>query len=109
MYSRFHYVLIALIAVIIYLVYLIVYYKFNEYQADNFETSLKLLNQEIEERNAYKEAIQKYIHTAAYKTQVAKATQNKKLPGEELINIIGQEDADSNHDRDVDTVLAEIA
>lgn len=111
MYSRFHYILIALIAVIIYLFYLIAYHKFHEYQADSSEQALRTANHEIEDRNKHKEAIEKYIHTPAYRTQIAKASQNKRLPGEELINVITQEDVESNvlqdmHDTFTDTPTA---
>ncbi len=108
MYSRFHYILIFLICVILYLVYLISYYKFTEFQVDNYEKSVIAKNNEIEYRNQQKELIEEYIHTNAYKTQVAKATQNKRLPGEEVINVIRQEDVDGNKDMDLSTILANI-
>jgi len=108
MYSRFHYILIFLIGVILYLVYLIAYYKFTEFQVDNYEASIIAKNQEIEYRNSQKELLEEYIHTNAYQTQVAKATQNKQLPGEEVVNVIRQEDIDGNKDLDLSTVLASI-
>ena len=108
MYSRFHYILIGLISVIVYLFYLIAYYKFSEYQIDSFEEALVANNATIESRNAFKENIEQYIRTAAYQTQVAKTSQNKKMPGEELINIISQEDVDGNQAKSVSTVLSEI-
>lgn len=106
MYSRFHYILIGLIGIIVYLFYLIAYYKFNQFQTDHFIETIINNNAEITERNIQKEAIEQYIHTPAYQTQVAKATQNKKLPGEEIINVVRQEDLDGNKELDINTALA---
>lgn len=108
MYSRFHYILIGLIAVIIYLFYLIAYYKVNQFQTDHFIETIVTNNAEITARNIEKEILEQYIHTPAYQTQVAKATQNKKLPGEEIINVVRQEDIDGNKEIDVKTVLSNI-
>ena len=58
-------------------------------------------------RNTDKEFLARYIHTPAYQTQVNKATQNKKLPGEEAINIIRPDEVEGNMYRDSATVIAE--
>ncbi len=49
---------------------------------------MQLANIRTESRNREKEFLASYIRTPAYQSQVVKATQNKKLPGEEVINII---------------------
>jgi len=105
MYSRFHYILIWLVAVVIYLIYLIGYYKVQEYKTDAFMNSLKRANQQVIQRNEDKEFLSNYIRTLAYQTQVAKATQNKKLPGEEVINIVTEEEVNGNTDIDTRTAI----
>ena len=49
---------------------------------------MQTANTRTSTRNRDKEFLVVYIHTPAYQSQVAKATQNRKLPGEEVINII---------------------
>ncbi len=50
--------------------------------------SMQVANSRTLSRNREKEFLAVYIHTPAYQSQVAKATQNRKLPGEDVINII---------------------
>lgn len=108
MYNRFHIILAIFIFCIMYLLYKIVAFKVEEFRTDNFTDAIIAKNTEIEIRNNKKEATEKYIYTNAYKTQVAKATQNKNLPGEEIINIISQEDMDGNVDLNVNEVFSEV-
>jgi hypothetical protein len=107
MYTRFHYILIGLIAVVVYLIYLIGYYKIQEYETDAFITTLKTQSENVKERNKEKEFLAELIHTPAYATLVAKSTQNKKLPGEEVINIVTEEEVSGNQDIDTRTVLTD--
>lgn len=107
MYSRFHYILILLIIISIYLIYLIGFYTIQQFQTTSFMEWIQNANTRTIERNKQKEFLAQYIHTPAYQTQVAKATHNKKLPGEEVINIIRPDEAESNRDRDSSTVIAE--
>jgi hypothetical protein len=107
LYSRFHYILIALIIIVVYLIYLIGYYKVQEYETDTFMGSLTRANETAKERNREKEFLASYIRTPAYETQVAKATQNRKLPGETVINIVTEEEIASNADIDAQTVIVE--
>jgi hypothetical protein len=88
MYSRFHYILILLIIVSIYLIYLIGYYTLQQFQTSSFMEGMQTANTRTIARNSDKEFLAAYIHTPAYQSQVAKATQNRKLPGEAVINII---------------------
>lgn len=108
MYSRFHYILIWLIAVIVYLIYLIGYYKIQEYETDSFTTSLKGANQNLENGLKEKEFKSAWIRTPAYATLVAKSTQNKKLPWEEVVNLVTEEEVAGNIDIDTRTVIAEV-
>lgn len=107
MYSRFHYILILLIIVSVYLIYLIGYYTLQQFQTSSFMEAMQTANTRTVLRNTDKEFLARYIHTPAYQTQVNKATQNKKLPGEEAINIIRPDEVEGNMYRDSATVIAE--
>lgn len=106
MYSRFHYILILLITMSIYLIYLIGYYTVQQFQTTNFMNGIQTANNKTTERNKQKEFLAQYIRTPAYQSQVAKANHNKKLPGEESINIIRPDEVDRNQDQDSATVIA---
>lgn len=67
---------------------------------------MQTANSRTTERNKEKEFLAQYIRTPAYQSQVAKATHNKKLPGEEAINIIRPNEAESNRDVDSAVVIA---
>jgi hypothetical protein len=105
MYSRFHYILIGLVAIVVYLIYLIGYYKVQEYKTDAFKNSLQKANEQVALRNEEKEFLSNYIRTLAYQTQVAKGMQNKKLPGEEVINLVTKEEVNGNADIDTRTAI----
>lgn len=94
--------------IVVYLIYLIGYYKVQEYSTDAFMDSLRTLGRAAEERIKTKEFTANYIRTRAYETQVAKATQNKKLPWEEVINIVTEEEVQSNVDIDTRSAIATI-
>lgn len=49
-----------------------------------------------------------YIRTSAYQSFVAKATQNKKLPGEEVTNIVDEENLKANENIDVNEIITSI-
>ncbi len=107
MYSRFHYILILLIIISVYLIYLIGYYTVQQFQTSSFMDSMQIANINTTVRNQQKEFLAQYIHTPAYQTQVAKATQNKKLPAEEAINIIRPNEVEGNRDIDSEIVIAQ--
>ena len=107
MYSRFHYILILLIIVSVYLIYLIGYYTLQQFQTSSFMEGMQTANSRTLARNRDKEFLAVYIHTPAYQSQVAKATQNRKLPGEEVINIIRGDVVEWNRDIDSATVIRE--
>jgi hypothetical protein len=88
-------------------VYLIVYYEYEQYQTNTYVSSLNRVNEEILERNARKQELTLYIRTNAYQSYVAKATQNKRLPGEEVTNIIDAENTPMSEDIDVNAVISE--
>ena len=94
MRTHFVYILIALVFFILYELYLIGFYKYQDFQINNYVTSLETTNDSIKKRNHEKDLLNTYIRTKAYQSLVAKATQNKKLPGEEVINIVEQSDVE---------------
>ncbi len=105
LYSRFHYILILLIIIVVYLIYLIGYYKVQEYRTDAFISSIEYTNNTVKTGNNNKVFLSSYIRTKAYATKVAKATQNKKLPGEEVINIVTEEEIKGNAEVDTHDVI----
>lgn len=107
MYSRFHYILIILIITSVYLIYLIGYYTLQQFQTSNFMEGVQMANTKTTKRNQQKEFLAQYIHTRAYQTQIAKATQNKRLPWEEAINIIRPNEIEGNRDIDSEIVIAQ--
>ena len=107
LYSRFHYILIALIAVVVYLIYLIGYYKVQEYETDSFTNLLQTQSDNVKKRNTEKELLAGLIRTPAYETLVAKSTQNKKLPGEEVVNIVTEEEISGNADIDTRAIMSD--
>lgn len=107
MYNRFHIILGVFIFLIIYLLYQIIAFKVDQFRTDNFTSTIIAKNDELDKRIKSKEATEQYVYTNAYKTQVAKATQNKNMPGEEIINVISKEDLDGNKQIDSQAVFAE--
>jgi hypothetical protein len=88
LYSRFHYILITLITMSLYLIYLIGFYTVQQFQTSSYLDGMASANLRTGEENRQKEFLSAYIQRPAYQTQVAKATRNKKLPGEVVVNII---------------------
>ncbi len=108
MASHFRYILVVLIFFLIYEVYLIGYYEYQQYQTNAYVSSLEEINRQINERNKRKQELTLYIRTMAYQSFVAKATQNKKLPGEEVTNIVDEASIRSNESIDVNAVISNI-
>lgn len=76
-----------------------------EYRTDAFIQSIEHTNNVVKSENTDKVFLSSYIRTKAYATQVAKATQNKKLPGEEVINIVTEEEIKGNAEVDTHDVI----
>ncbi len=108
MRTQFIYILIVLVIVILYEFYLIGFYKYQDFQTNAYIESLGWVNTDITVRNTRKEELNSYIRTKAYQTFVAKATQNKKLPGEEVINIVSESDIRWNENIDVNEMIFQI-
>lgn len=105
MNSKFRYILVWLIFILIYEVYLVVYYEYEQYQTNSYVSSLEKINATIALRNEKKQDLTLYIRTNAYQSYVAKATQNKKLPGEEVTNIVDESSMKANESIDVNEVI----
>jgi hypothetical protein len=108
MNAKFRYILVALIVILIYEVYIVIRNEYNQYQTNNYVSSLEKINKEIEARNEYKRSLTLYVRTPAYQSYVAKATQNKKLPGEEVTNIISEDTLTQNTTMDVNSVISTV-
>lgn len=96
MHQNFRYIIFVLVLIIFYELYLILYYKYTDYQVNDHIAFLNSENTKLAEIIAEKESYNIYIRTPAYETRIAKASQWKKLPGEEVINIISSDDVKSN-------------
>lgn len=106
MNSKFRYILVGLIFILIYEVYLVVYYEYEQYQTNSYVNSLEKINANIATRNEKKQELTLYIRTNAYQSYVAKATQNKKLPWEEVTNIVDESSIKANENIDVNEVIS---
>lgn len=107
MYNRFHIILGAFIFLIIYLLYQIIVFKIDQFRTDSFTENIITKNNELNNRIDLKESTEKYVSTNAYRTQVAKATQNKNMPWEEIINVISEEDMKRSIEVNTQEVLTE--
>lgn len=96
MQQNFRYIIFALVLIIFYELYLILYYKYTDYQVNDHIAFLNSENKKLTEIIAEKESYNIYIRTPAYETRIAKASQWKKLPWEEVISIISSDDVNSN-------------
>lgn len=108
MRTQFIYILIFLVIAITYEIYLIGFYKYQDFQTNSYIASLEHANDEIEQRNTVKDEQNTYIRTKAYQNFVLKATQNKKLPGEEVINIVNEADVNANANIDVNEMIFQV-
>jgi hypothetical protein len=105
MAPHFRYILVGLIFFLIYLVYLVGYYEFEQYQTNTYVRTLEGINSQIASRNTEKQELTLYIRTSAYHSFVAKATQNKKLPGEEVFNIVDEANLRASEDINVGEII----
>lgn len=108
MRTNFIYILIVLIIIILYEFYLVGFYKYQDFQINTYISSLENTNTSIATRNTEKEEYNSYIRTKAYQNFVLKATQNKKLPGEEVVNIVEESDVNGNANIDVNEMIFQV-
>lgn len=94
MRKQYQYILVWLSLLIVYMLYLIFTYKYSDIQKDYQITQT---NKEILEKKGSlveKESYFAYINTNAYKDKIAKNSQNKKNPWEEVVYIVTKDDID---------------
>lgn len=78
-----------------------------EYETDRFTDILTTQSEKAEKRNQEKEILASLIRTSAYESLVAKSTQNKKLPWEEVVNIVTEDEINGNADIDTRTIISD--
>lgn len=94
MRKQYQYILVWLSMLIVYMLYLIFSYKYIDIQKDLLITQTE---QDIVDRKEVlyeKENYFAYINTNAYKDKVAKTSQNKKNPWEEVVYIVTKDEVD---------------
>lgn len=101
MRKHYQYILVFLSIILVYELYLIFSFKYIDIQKDlvieNVETDITKSKWSIEEKKNYLS----YINTTAYKDKVAKSSQNKKNPWEEVVFIVTKEEAEQYKKIDV--------
>ncbi|MDD2486989.1 MAG: hypothetical protein PHS92_01305 [Candidatus Gracilibacteria bacterium] len=108
MRKRYQYILSILIIVIIYELYLIFSFKYIDIQKDSIITSTEdrivKSKEKLEEKKKYFD----YINSSAYKDKIAKSSQNKKNPGEDVTFIVTKEEIDQYKKIDVNTQMFQV-
>lgn len=94
MRKHFRYILVSLIFVIVYLLYLIFGFKYIDIQKDysiiEIEKEITQRKEDLKDKKNYFN----YINTLAYKDKIAKMSQNKKNPWEEVVFITSKEEVE---------------
>lgn len=102
MKKQYQYILVILTLIIVYELYLIFSFKYIDIQKDiiisNIDSNIASLKTTLENKKDYFA----HINTIAYKDKVAKSSQNKKNPGEEVIFIVTKDDVEQYKKIDVD-------
>lgn len=94
MKKRYQYILFCLLILIIYEVYLIVLYKYKDFQINSYLSYITSDNGKIEESIEQKKDRLAYVKTNAFLDQVAKTSQNKKNPGEDVVVFVSNEEVE---------------
>ncbi len=94
MKKHYQYIIFILILVAIYELYLIFSFKYVDIEKDyiitNYQLEIAKSKKDIQEKKDYFA----YINTAAYKDKIAKLSQNKKNPEEEVIFLVSKDEID---------------
>lgn len=94
MKKRYQFILFCLLILIVYEVYLVVLYKYKDFQINSYISYITGENTKIEQSIEEKKDHLAYVKTNAFLDRVAKASQNKKNPGEELIVLVTPEEVE---------------
>jgi hypothetical protein len=88
--------------VVVYLIYLIVLYKYRDFQVSSYIDTLlhenRQLEQDIQDRKDYLA----HINTNAFLDKVAKTSQNRKNPGEQVVFFVSKDDVETYKKIDVE-------
>lgn len=96
------YILFTLILVVVYLIYLIVLYKYRDFQVHSYIDSLLGENAKLEQTIEEKKDYLAHINTNAFLDKVAKTSQNRKNPGEEVVFLVSKDDVEAYKKIDVE-------
>lgn len=94
MKKRYQYILFCLLILIIYEVYLVVLYKYRDFQINSYLSYITAENGKTEESIEKKKERLAFVKTNAFLDRVAKTSQNKKNPGEEVVALVTNEEAE---------------
>ena len=102
MKPRYQYVLALLILIAVYEMYLITWYKYRDFQINAYIGVLGVENSKVEANIERKKRYLSYVKTNAYLDRVAKASQNRKNPGEEAVFLVDAEEVKNYSKIDVE-------
>lgn len=105
MKPRYQYALALLILIAVYEMYLIVWYKYRDFQINAYIGVLNVENSKVETNIERKKRYLSYVKTNAYLDRVAKASQNRKNPGEEAVFLVDSDDVKNYAKIDVDRAI----
>jgi len=94
MKKRYQYILFCLLLLIVYESYLVVLYKYKDFQINSYLSYITGENEKIEESIEKKKEHLAYVKTNAFLDKIAKTSQNKKNPGEEVIVLVTDEEVE---------------
>ncbi len=94
MKKRYQYILFFLLVLIVYEVYLVVLYKYKDFQINSYLSYIVTENGKIEESIEQKKERLAYVKTNAFLDKIAKTSQNKKNPGEEVVVLVTDEEVE---------------
>jgi hypothetical protein len=92
MKKRYQYILCILLILIVYEIYLVVLYKYKDFQINSYLSYIIKENSQVENSIDKKKERLAYVQTNAFLDKIAKTSQNKKNPGEEVIVLVTNEE-----------------
>jgi len=94
MKKRYQYILFCLLILIVYEVYLVVLYKYKDFQINSYLSYIIAENGKIEESIEQKKERLAYVKTNAFLDKIAKTSQNKKNPWEEVVVLVTDQEVE---------------
>ena len=90
MRTKYPYVLVILLVIVVYETYLIISYTYEDFRINAYIASLEDENLSYKREIADKERHVAYIRTNAYVDRMAKSSQNRKNPSEEVVFLVDE-------------------